>query len=33
LKRSTLQSILTDGHFWAPVGVLIFGIALLVAIQ
>jgi hypothetical protein len=33
LKRSTLNAILTDSHFWVPVVVLAFGIALLVVIR
>ncbi|MGD0922809.1 MAG: translocated intimin receptor Tir [Terriglobia bacterium] len=33
MKRSVLKAILTDSHFWVPVVVLAFGIALLVVIR
>jgi hypothetical protein len=33
LKSSTVRAILTDSHFWVPVVVLAFGIALLVVIR
>jgi hypothetical protein len=29
LKRSMLRAIVTDVHLWVPIGVLIFGITLL----
>ena len=32
LKPSLLKAVLTDAHFWIPVAVLAFGIALLVAL-
>jgi len=33
LTSSTVKAILTDSHFWVPVVVLAFGIALLVVIR
>ncbi|MCJ7503716.1 MAG: translocated intimin receptor Tir [Acidobacteriia bacterium] len=33
MKSSTVRAILTDSHFWVPVVVLAFGIALLVVIR
>jgi len=33
LKSSTVKAILTDSHFWVPVVVLVFGIALLVFLK
>jgi hypothetical protein len=33
LKSSTVKAILTDSHFWVPVVVLVFGIALLVFLR
>jgi hypothetical protein len=33
LKSSTVRAILTDSHFWVPVVVLAFGIALLIVIR
>jgi len=33
LKSSTVRAILTDSHFWVPVVVLVFGIALLVFLR
>jgi len=33
MKRSILNAILTDTHFWIPVVVLLLGIALLVLIK
>jgi hypothetical protein len=33
LKSSTVKAIFTDSHFWVPVVVLVFGIALLVVIR
>jgi hypothetical protein len=33
MKRSRLVSILTDVHFWVPVGVLILGIILLMSLR
>jgi hypothetical protein len=29
----TTKAILTDVHFWVPVGILIFGIGLLIALH
>lgn len=29
MKRGTTRAILTDSHFWIPLAVLLFGIALL----
>jgi hypothetical protein len=33
MKRSSLYCILTDVHFWAPVVVLVLGIALLMMLR
>jgi hypothetical protein len=33
MKRSTLARILTDAHFWVPVGVLILGTTLLMTLR
>jgi len=33
LKSSTVKAILTDSHFWVPVVLLAFGIALLVFLR
>jgi len=33
MKRSTLACILTDAHFWVPVGVLILGTTLLMTLR
>ena len=33
MKRSSLYSILTDAHLWAPVVVLVLGIALLMMLR
>ncbi|MFB3920993.1 MAG: translocated intimin receptor Tir [Terriglobia bacterium] len=33
MKRSTLDAILTDSHFWVPVVVLALGIALLAVLK
>ncbi len=33
MKRSMLNAMLTDVHLWVPVGVLIFGAALLVVMR
>lgn len=33
MNSSMLKAILTDSHFWIPVGVLIFGISVLLAVK
>jgi hypothetical protein len=33
LKHSLGKTILTDSHLWLPIAVLIFGIALLIALR
>jgi hypothetical protein len=33
LRQSTVRSILTDLHFWVPVVVLVFGMALLAVMR
>ena len=33
LKRSTAKAILTDGHFWIPLSVLVLGVLLLIYVH
>ncbi len=33
MNHSMLKAILTDAHFWVPVAVLVFGIAVLILIS
>jgi len=33
VKQSTAKAILTDGHFWIPLAVLVLGVLLLVYVH